>query len=65
MALLDYFAGQALIGLLSQVDHTVDGHPCPMWNGNSEDRDALTTYAYRIAESMMAARKIIAADKPS
>jgi hypothetical protein len=62
MTLLDYFAGQALVGLLMQPDSTDSGLPCPMWYG-AEDRTNLCQRAYRIAEEMLVQRKIIAADK--
>ena len=62
MTLLDYFAGQALVGLLAQTDHTESGYPCPYWNPVGE-REGMCWAAYRIAEEMLVQRKIIAADK--
>jgi len=63
MTLIDYFAGQALTGLLSQTTYTETGYPCPNWEGDSEDVKGLCQRAYRIAETMLEAKKIIAADK--
>jgi hypothetical protein len=64
LSMLDYFAGQALIGLLSQTGHTEDGHTCAEWSGDREDRRGLTNRAYAIAEQMLVVRKVIAEEKP-
>jgi len=53
MSLLDWFAGQALAGMLDA------GY------GNEDKRRDLAYHAYAIGEAMLAQRKIIAADKDS
>ena len=63
MTLVDWFAGQALVGLLSQTDHTESGYPCPAWDCGPLERQELCSRAYRLAEEMLTQRKIIAADK--
>ena len=46
MTLRDYFAGQALVGLVQD-----DGYASPAWPGN------MVADAYKIADAMLAARK--------
>jgi hypothetical protein len=46
MSLLDYFAGQALVGLLSDPNTNID-----------EPAEAVASMAYRYARAMLAERK--------
>ena len=60
MSLLDWFAGQALIGLLTQTSHSESGHPIPYWQG---DGDGLEHQAFKIAINMLVERKLLVEGK--
>lgn len=50
MSLRDYFAGQALAGIMSNCDNTG-------LNGWSDIQDLAAKYAYAVADAMLAARE--------
>lgn len=67
MSLLDYFAGQALAGIMAQIfiESDDEGHICgePMYFCNkAEDADHAAIGAYKLAQAMLAEREKISLD---
>lgn len=55
--LRDYFAGQALAGLLAQTTFTESGYPTPVYEvGVAMPPSMLARHAYGIADAMLAER---------
>ena len=52
MSLRDWFAGQALVGLMAATAHPESGGPSHSYGGN----DGLARTAYALADAMLAAK---------